>query len=391
MIPRLIYNQLQKLMKQFPVVAVVGPRQVGKTTLARQYSNTLKKDAVYLDLENPADVKKLSDPQVFLEDYPDQCVIFDEVQRMPQLFPLLRYLVDKKRNAGRYLLLGSASPEMIKDVSESLAGRIAFIEVTPFNLPEVTDAKNKLQKLWLRGGFPHAFLAGTDPKCFDWLQHFIRTYVERDLNQLFGVSFSPQLMYRLWQMLAHFHGSIWNAQTFARGLDVSAPTVNRYLDYLESAFMLHRLPPFFINTKKRLVKAPKVYLRDTGLLHALLDIHSMHLLRAHPAIGNSWEGFVIEQVDRLKPPALRSYYYRTHDGSECDLVLVKGLKAVACVEVKYSASPSAGKGFYESIHDLKSRNNFILIPTPEDYPLTKNIRVVGLEIFLSRYLPKLKG
>ncbi|MCY7411403.1 MAG: ATP-binding protein [Chitinophagales bacterium] len=387
MIHRFIYDDFSKLMKQFPAVAVVGPRQVGKTTLARQYSRTLKRDAQYLDLENPADVKKLSDPQLFLDEYSDRCVILDEVQRMPQLFPLLRFLIDKKRKPGRFLLLGSASPEMIKDVSESLAGRIAFTEVTPFNLTELPAKDNTQKRLWLRGGFPHAFLAGSDQKCFDWMRHFIQTYVERDLNQLFGVSFSPQVMYRLWQMIAHYHGNILNAQTFARGLDITAPTVVRYLDYLEGAFIIHRLAPFSFNTKKRLVKAPKLYLRDSGLLHALLDIHSMHALRSHPAIGNSWEGFVVEQIHRLKPAALRSYYYRTHDGSECDLILVKGLKAVACVEVKYSASPSLSKGFYESIKDLKSKNNFVLIPDSADYQLSKEIRVVGLEIFLKKYLP----
>lgn len=390
MIHRFISDDINKLMKQFPAVAVVGPRQVGKTTLAREYNHTLKKDAEYLDLENPADVKKLSDPQLFLDEYSDRCVILDEVQRMPQLFPLLRYLIDKKRKPGRFLLLGSASPEMIKDVSESLAGRIAFTEVTPFNLPELPEKDTTQKRLWLRGGFPHAFLAGSDQKCFDWMRHFIRTYIERDLNQLFGVSFSPQLMYRLWQMLAHYHGNILNAHTFARGLDIAAPTVGRYLDYLEGAFILHRLAPFSFNTRKRLVKAPKVYLRDTGLLHALLDIHSMHALRSHPAIGNSWEGFVVEQVHRLKSAVLRSYYYRTHDGSECDLVLVKGLKAVACAEVKYSASPSLSKGFYQSMKDLKSKNNFVIIPFTADYQLSKEVRVVGLEAFLNKYLPGLR-
>jgi predicted AAA+ superfamily ATPase len=245
MIKRNITDKLIKLMKQFPAVGVIGPRQSGKTTLAKTFSKTLKKEALYLDLESQADIRKLSDPELYLKEHTGQCVILDEVQRMPELFPLLRHLIDDKRKPGRFLLLGSAAPDLIRNASESLAGRIFYFETSPFNLTELPDKKNTIQKHWYRGGFPGSFLATNDDKARHWMEGFARTYIERDLNQLFGVSFSPQLMFTLWRMLSHHHGSMWNAHSFSKGLDVSPATVNRYLDYLEGAFIVRKLAPYY--------------------------------------------------------------------------------------------------------------------------------------------------
>lgn len=376
-------------MKQFPVVAMIGPRQSGKTTLAKSLFYTKKNHAVYFDLESPADKAKFKMPEYFLGSLNVKTIIIDEVQRMPELFELLRSLVDKKKKKGAYLLLGSASPHLIQGVSETLAGRIAYVEVSPFNLTEIYKRPGDINKHWFRGGFPDAWLAKSDAQCFTWLDQFFRTFIERDLNTLFGVSFSGELMFKLWRMLGHFHGSIWNANSFAKGLDISPTTVNRYIDYLEGAFMLRKLPPYFTNAKKRLVKSPKIYIRDSGLLHYLNDIHGAKDVFYNPAVGDSWEGYVIEQILQLLPSNVKPYYYRTHDGSEMDLVLVKGLKPVACVEIKTSNAPDLRRGFYECVRDLKCRQVFVV--TPEQaapYYADKGILVCGLPDFLAKYLPK---
>ncbi len=390
MIVRAVNSNLSILLKQFPAVGLIGPRQSGKTTIAQALQKELKKDSVYFDLESPADFRRFSDPELFLSQHQDACVIIDEVQRLPKLFPILRSLIDKKRKPGRFLLLGSASPDLVRDASESLAGRIYYMEAHPFNLTELPAKNTTLQKHWYRGGFPNAFLAKNDSAHFFWMDGFVRTFVERDLNSLFGVNFSPQLMFRLWRMIAHHHGGIWNAQSFAKGLDVSPTTVNRYLDYLEGSFMVRKLQPYFVNTRKRLLKTPKVYLRDSGLLHYLLDIHNAKALKYHSAVGLSWEGYAMEQIIQLLPRTLHPYYYRTHDGSEMDLVLLKGLKPAACVEIKYSLSPTVSRGMMESIKDLKSKNNFAIIPgDAAAYPLNRDIKVCGLIHFLREELPKL--
>jgi predicted AAA+ superfamily ATPase len=348
------------------------------------------KQPVYFDLESPTDFRKFYDPELFLQDYEDTCVIIDEVQRLPELFPLLRSLVDKKRKPARFLLLGSASPDLVKGVSESLAGRISYLEAHPFHILELADKKNILQKHWFRGGFPDAWLAKNDDYHFQWVDGFVRTFVERDLNTLFGTTFSPQTMFRLWRMLAHYHGDIWNAQSFAKGLDISPTTVNRYVDFLEGAFMLRKLQPYYVNSKKRLVKAPKVYLRDSGILHYLLDIQNFKTLKAHPSVGYSWEGYVIEQIVSTLPRTVQPFYYRTHNGSEIDLVLVKGIKPVATIEIKNTLSPTISRGMLESIKDLKAKNNFIVTPQESlSYPLSKSIVVSGLKQFLSKYITEI--
>lgn len=390
-IKRIFQDKLFQLLNQFPIVGLLGPRQSGKTTIAKVVQKQLKgKQLVYFDLESPTDFRKFSDPELFLQDYEDTCVIIDEVQRLPELFPLLRSLVDKKRKPARFLLLGSASPDLVKGVSESLAGRISYLEAHPFHLLELSDKKNIQQKHWFRGGFPDAWLAKNDDYHFQWIDGFVRTFIERDLNTLFGTTFSPQTMFRLWRMLAHYHGGIWNAQSFAKGLDISPTTVNRYVDFLEGAFMLRKLQPYYVNSKKRLVKAPKVYLRDSGILHYLLDIQNLKTLKSHPSVGYSWEGYVIEQIISILPRTIQPFYYRTHNGSEMDLVLVKGIKPIATIEIKNTLSPTVSKGMLESIKDLKAKNNFIITPQESlSYPLSKSVVVTGLKQFLSDYIIKI--
>ncbi|MEI7979517.1 MAG: ATP-binding protein [Bacteroidota bacterium] len=389
-INRIAKKQIEKLLKQFPAVGLVGPRQCGKTTIALTIQKELKKSADYFDLESPADLRKFSDIEFFLNQNENENFIIDEVQRLPELFPVLRSVIDKKRKAGRFLLLGSASPEMVKGASESLAGRIYYIEAHPFNLMELPAKTTTQTKHWFRGGFPDAYSAKNDEAYFLWMDGFARTFVERDLNSLFGTNFSPQVMFRLWRMLAHHHAGIWNANSFAKGLDISQTTTNRYLDHLEGAYMIRKLMPFHINIKKRLVKSPKVYIRDSGLLHYLLDIHQTKALYNHMAVSNSWEGYVIEQIIQLLPRTIQAYYYRTHDGSEVDLVLVKGINPIASIEIKYSTSPTVSKGLTESIKDLNTKYNFIITPSKEDsYFINKQVEVVGLTSFLANKLPNI--
>jgi predicted AAA+ superfamily ATPase len=390
MISRMIESRLFKMMKQFPAVGLIGPRQCGKTTVALSFQKKFPKKTVYFDLESPADLRKFSDPELFIQQLEADTIIIDEVQRMPELFSVLRSLIDKKKKPGRFLLLGSASPELVRGTSETLAGRIFYIDAAPFNLTELQNDGPTQKKHWFRGGFPDAFLAKKDSDAYNWMNGFVRTFVERDLNLLFGTSFSPQLMFRIWRMLAHHHGGVWNAQSFGKGLDISPTTVNRYLDHLEGAFMVRKLPPYYVNSKKRLIKSPKVYLRDSGLLHYLLDISKSSDLPFHPQVGYSWEGYAIEQIIQLLPHTIQACFYRTHDGSEMDLVLVKGIKPLACIEIKLTTSPSLTKGMTESIKDLKCRHNYIITPSQDaSYPLNKQVTAIGLHEFLAVRLPKL--
>lgn len=390
MIERLKKKQVLSLSKQFPVIAVIGPRQSGKTTLSKLLYLNGGKPAYYFDLESTVDRARFNNAEYFLTSLDDRPVIIDEVQRVPELFALLRSLVDKKKKAGKYILLGSASPHLIKGVSETLAGRIAYVEVDPFNLVEIFKKQSDVNRHWFRGGFPDAWLSKNDTQWHAWMNNFFRTFIERDLNTLFGVSFSPDLMFKLWRMLAHFHGGVWNALSFAKGLDVSPTTVNKYIDYLEGAFMLRRLPPYFTNAKKRIVKSPKIYIRDSGLLHFLTDTQSIKELTFNPNVGNAWEGYVIEQILQLLPPVIKPYFYRTHDGSEMDLVLVKGIRPIACIEIKTTNEPSLSRGFFESLRDLKCNRGFVITPYQEvSYQLNENVVITGIHDFLIKKLPDL--
>ncbi len=389
MIKRQALAQINGLLKQFPAVAILGPRQVGKTTLAKQLAAAHPDTTLYLDLEKPADRNRLADAHSYLQNQQGKRVIIDEVQLMPELFSVLRPLIDEHRRPGRFILLGSASPKLVKGVSETLAGRIAYTELTPVTTTEL-PANISYNQHWFRGGFPESLLAKSDTTAQQWLKAFIRSYVERDLENLFGVNISSVNMHRLWTMLAHVSGNVWNAETFARSLGVTAPTVLRYVDYLEGGFMVNRLQPWFVNTKKRLVKSPKVYVRDTGLLHALLNIHSADEVLSHPVAGASWEGYVLEQIAALKNPELQLYFYRTHDGAECDAVLVKGIKPVACIEIKRSNAPVVAKGFLHCIEDLQPNYKGIVTPESETYMAQHNVQVTGLQSFLKEQLPLIK-
>lgn len=373
------------------MVCLLGPRQSGKTTAAKLFASKSKKEVVYFDLESPADNRKLGDAEYTLKQFKDHLVVIDEIQFRPDLFPLLRHLVDDCRKPGRFLILGSANPALVKGASESLAGRVYYIDTTPLNAIELANEKNYSQgRHWFRGGFPDAWLARTDAQWLDWMDGFSRTFIELDLNNLFGVTFSAQLMHKLWHMLAHQHGGLWNAQSISKGLDVSATTINRYTDYLEGAFMLRKLQPFHANTRKRLLKTPKVYFRDSGILHYLLDIHKSRNLQLHPMLGYSWEGYAIEQICQLLHSRVQPYYYRTQDGSEVDLVLTKSAKPLVCIEIKTTQSPSISRGLRESISDLKTEHNYILVPGKTDaYFAESNIKVMALEAFLKKEIQKL--
>lgn len=388
MIVRKLYTEIKTLLRQFPAVAILGARQVGKTTLAKQIAAEYKKPTLYLDLENPLDVRRLADPYTFLSDNKDKFIIIDEVQIIPSLFSVLRSVIDNHRRNGRFILLGSASPQLVKGVSESLAGRIAYRELAPINTLEL-PAKYSISKHWLRGGFPSALLARSDKEAMGWMASFIRSYVERDLGGLFGVELSSNTIARLLSMLAHINGSVWNAEMIARSLGVSAPTVNRYVEFLEGAFLAHRLPAFHVNTRKRLVKAPKVYIRDSGFLHQLSNVHNLLTLKGHPVVGASWEGYVVEQVRQLRPAGTEVFYYRTQAGAEYDIILARGINAVACIEVKLNNAPSISKGNYQSIADLGTKKNFVVVPDVEEYKTKEGIIICSLSTLLNKYLRRM--
>lgn len=375
---RSILPLLEEYLSLFPAVGILGARQVGKTTLVKNLE--LPKPAVYLDLEKASDRIKLSDPELYLKDHEDKTVILDEIQFMPELFVELRSLIDEKRDTARFILLGSASPELIRNSADSLAGRVGYLELAPFSILE----EDEEDELWLRGGFPLSFLAASDRSSTIWRENFIKTYIERDLG-LLGLNTDPRLVERFWIILAHSQGGIWNGDSISRALGVTRPTVNRYLEFLEGSFMIRILPPYFTNVKKRLVKSPKIYIRDTGILHTLAGIKNLDELNKQLLVGASWEGFVIEQIIIGLGDAYQYYYYRTHQGSECDLILVRSGKVVAAVEVKYSLVPKITKGFRISMEDLHAEQGIIISRSKEDFPLEPGIMVMGLKSFIKKY------
>lgn len=386
MINRTSENRLLKLISFFPALAILGPRQVGKTTLAKKIMNQLPIEPIYLDLEIDADMTRLSDAEAYLRKHIDKCVIIDEVQRMPSLFPLLRGLIDIDRRPMRYILLGSANPSIIKYSSESLTGRIAYVELAPFNLMEV-NSMNSNHKHWIYGGFPGAFLA-EPAMSMEWLYAQIKNYVDRDLAS-FGMPASPIQAETFWKMIASRNGGIWNASDFARSMGITYHTVQNYLDFLEGAYLITRLHPYYINVGKRLVKAPKIYVRDSGILHRLLNISSLEQLYSNVQIGASWEGYVIEQIRQSVNIDFSLFYYRTHTGAECDLLLERGGKPIAGIEIKFTSAPTVSRGFVESIKDLKTEKNFIITPNSDAYTTSHNIQVCNLYDFLTKFLKEI--
>lgn len=381
MISRIVKSELLELIQEFPVVCLVGPRQVGKTTLAKQLVSELNKDSIYLDLENPRDENKLVDPVLFFETNADKCIIVDEIQRMKSLFPILRAMDDQHRASGRFILLGSASPELIRDSSETLAGRIYFKELQPIHILELSEETNQIDLL-VRGGFPNALLANSAKSSFRWRESFIQTYVERDLP-LMGLPVSPSESRKLLRMLSHLQGQILNYSTLSKSLGVSAPSVKTYLYFLQQAFLIDLLEPYSTNGSKRLVKSPKIYLRDSGLLHVLQGIYDYNDLLAHPLAGAIWEGFVIQQIKMMLPYNSQIQFYRTSHGAEIDLIISIPNKQAIGVEMKLSSAPSLSRGNYEVMNDLNLEMLYVVIPGNESYPLKENVQVMGLSVFIN--------
>jgi predicted AAA+ superfamily ATPase len=366
--------RLRRLLERNPVVALLGARQVGKSTLARELARQARRAVTFFDLEDPADLARLDDPKTALAPLRG-LVVLDEIQRRPELFPVLRVLADRPRRPARFLVLGSASPDLLRQSSETLAGRIAFHELSGFALDEVGIAR--LERLWLRGGFPRAFLARSGAESFAWRQEFIRTFLERDLPQL-GINVGAAAMHRFWSMLAHYHGQTWNSSELARSFGVSDTTTRRWLDLLAATFMIRVLPPWSANVGKRQVKAPRVYVADSGLLHALLGIDSLGALERHPKLGASWEGFGIEAViRRLDARREEAFFWRTHTGAELDLLIVRGRKRLG-FELKRTAAPAVTPSMRSALADLGLSRLDVIHAGDRTYPLTAKIRAVSL-------------
>jgi len=384
-INRYIEKEFLKLLKDFPVICIIGPRQVGKTFFIKSVRDKLPGQSVYLDLELPSDKIKLTDPQLYLEHQTGKTVIIDEVQHRRDLFPLLRAMVDADRRPGRFILLGSASRIIIQDTSESLAGRIAFLELKPFSMKEVPDNVLPMDQLWLQGGFPLSILARNQKSSETWRTNFIRTYIERDLP-LLGLQVSPVQLERLWKMIAHLHGQLLNISVIADSLGISSHTAKRYIDFMENAFLVNRIYPFSINLKKRVVKSPKIFLSDSGILHYFHQINSKEQLLGHPVSGHSWEGFVIQQIGSTISDDIDVYYYRTHNRAEIDTVLVKGMEPLAAIEIKLTNSPNLSRGNTIAFEDINAPENFIITPSSDDYLIRDRTRVCSLKTFISKYI-----
>ena len=360
--------RLAEAVRRSPVVALLGPRQCGKTTLARVFSTS--RSATWFDLESAPDRRRLENPERVLQGH-DGLIVLDEVQVLPELFAAIRVLVDRTADRRRFLLLGSASPEIVRGVSETLAGRIEFVELHGFDMTEIGE--RPLERLWQRGGFPRSFLAQSEEDSRAWREGFVRTFLERDLPQL-GVTVPAAAMRRFWTMLAHFHGQIWNASELARSMAVSDKTTRSYLDLLSGTFVIRQLQPWFENLRKRQVKAPKIYVRDSGLLHHLLTIETHDDLLSHPRVGASWEGFIIEQVLRIVRPA-DSYFWATHAGAELDLLLFHRGRRYG-IEVKLSEAPSTTRSMRVAISDLGLEHLWIVYPGNDEYQADDHITVL---------------
>lgn len=385
-----MYERQQKakilsLLSQTPAVALLGPRQIGKTTLALEIAKT--QASLYLDLENPEDFQKLESPSHYLDMHADKLVILDEIQRYPNLFMSLRGIIDTRRREGRgngrFLILGSASHELLKQSAESLAGRIHYVEMTgltPFEIETPTGLP--LQRVWHRGGFPDSYAAADDMTSHTWRQNFIRTYLERDIPQL-GPRIPATTLRRFWTMLAHTQGELFNASKIAGSLGIESVTVSRYLDLMIDLLLVRKLEPWHGNVKKRLVKSPRTYVRDSGIVHALLHIPHYEDLLGHPILGKSWEGFVIETIVSALPAGVQAYFYRTAAGAEIDLLLEFGWETYWAIEVKASLTPKPTKGFYMACEDLQVKKRVVIYPGTDRFLIGEDTEVTSLATFLS--------
>jgi predicted AAA+ superfamily ATPase len=372
MFSRIAQPALATALTWSPAVAILGPRQIGKTTLARALLET-HPNALYLDLESPQDRAALGDGPLFLQAHAEQLIILDEVQHTPELFSVLRGEIDRARRPGRFVLLGSASFELLRQ-SQSLAGRLSLIDMFPLLVDEVGSELSTLQSLWLRGGFPPSFTALNEQASWRWREAFIRHLLHTDLPAL-GLRVDATSLSRFWRMLAHLHGQLFNASAVANSLDVSAPTVNRWLDHMVGALLVRKLEPFHTNLGKRLVKSNKVYVRDSGLLHSLLGLTSVADLQGHPMAGASWEGFVIDHIAAHLPAGASMSFYRTAAGAELDVVVEAGQKRIG-FEIKFSVAPKVSKGFWQSLQDVRPHQTFIVAPVQQRWPFADGVEVI---------------
>ena len=387
MIPRHVQQQVEVALGRQAAVALVGPRQVGKTTLAIAVAD--KVDSIYLDLESPADRARLASPTMFLKEYERCLVVLDEIHRFPGLFPELRGVIDAGRRAGRrtgrFLILGSASLDLLRQAGESLAGRIEYVPLGTLDVLDVSSEVASRTRHWLRGGFPDSLLARSDEDSLAYRSNLIRTYLDRDITEFTGQVLPAQTLSRLWTMLAHGQGTILNASKLAASLDVSAPTVKRYTDLLVDLLLVRRLPPYFTNVRKRLVKAPKVYVRDAGLVHALLGIADHNALLGHPVAGASWEGFVMESLVNVAPLGTVASFYGTRAGAEIDLILeIPGESAPWAVEIKLGLVPKPTRGFYNALEDVQPSQAFIVYSGEDRYPISRDVHAIGLQEMAER-------
>ncbi len=366
-------KELDRALGRSPAVAILGPRQCGKSTLAQAFLKN--SPAVYLDLQDRIDRNKLAEPELFFARHRHELICLDEIQLLPEFFAILRSEIDRDRRPGRFLVLGSASCDLIRQSSESLAGRIAYLDLRPFQLCEVGKIAD-WQTLWLRGGFPDSLLAQDDLDSFAWRQDFIQTFLQRDIPAL-GLAIPMPIMERLWRMLAHYHGQTLNYSKLAGSMDLSVPTLKKYLAVLEQTYMIRLLPPGETNLKKRLIRSPKLYIRDSGILHALLEIEDGDYLLGHPVAGASWEGFALENIAAAMP-RWRPSFIRTSNGAEIDLVMERGDRRIAC-EFKLSKAPKASRGFLELVANLQPEKAWIIAPVDEAYEYRKGIGISNLE------------
>lgn len=377
MIVRKVRKDIEKALDRQPAVAIIGARQVGKTTLALDIAK--ERESIYLDLESYEDRDKLQDPILFFSQYEDSLIILDEIHRIPELFQTLRVVIDKGRRedkkTGRFLILGSASLDLLKQSGESLAGRIGYIDMYPFTVLEI--APDNLMNLWVRGGFPDSFLSKAEEDSFLIRKDFIRTYLEREIPQ-FCPGLPSETVWRLWMMLAHSQGGMFNASVLAANLSISTRHVGTYIDLFVGLLLFRRLKPYYINIKKRLVKAPKLYLRDSGLLHALLDINDFESLLGHPVVGSSWEGFVIENIMSATPVGTNPSFYRTSVGAEIDLVLEFPNGEIWAIEIKSGLTAKPSKGFYNAIEDIKATRSFVVYAGEDEYLITETVLAISL-------------
>jgi len=377
MIDRRLRPRLLSLIEDYPAVALLGPRQVGKTTLALDIAKDI--ESIYLDLESAADRAKLSDPELYLADHEDKLVILDEIHRVPELFQSLRGLIDRGRRKGkrarRFLLLGSASMDLLQQSGETLAGRIAYLELASIDVLEV--ARDVHDKLWIRGGFPDSFLAADDGRSLAWRQNFIRTYLERDVPQL-GPRIPAETLRRFWMMLAHTQGGLLNAASLARGLAVDGKTIARYLDLMVDLLLVRRLTPWHRNIGKRLVKSPRIYVRDSGVVHALLGLGSKEDVLGHPVAGLTWEGFVIENIINTAPESTVASFYRASGGAEIDLIVTLPGRRPWVIEIKRSLEPKLTKGFYHACADVKPEAKYVVYPGAEQFSLSNDVSAINV-------------